>query len=264
MEILSLNNNVELRNELKKIGEKNHISDDEVICSIVYEFASKLPYSMDYMDKDFVPGIFINISPAEPGKPIFRDFDSLYHKMISWGDTKKSGILLQICNIFQAMLMGQISSDYELNEEDFYNLGIDQMTSNNEYNKYLFETLKMLPKYCTKLNNTQTIEERRRILNDIYSVILDRVGQKIGGFRKTSIDGGVVSVQEHKATISLSPRRDLDMLYCFEGISHGFNVRSIVDNINEKMLLKINQTNQNKYLDSECEVKELKKKQAMN
>ena len=43
--------------------QKNQISEDEVICSIVYEFASKLPYSMDYMDKDFVPGIFLNVAP---------------------------------------------------------------------------------------------------------------------------------------------------------------------------------------------------------
>ena len=55
---------------------------------------------MDYMDEDFVPGIFLNLSPVEPKKWIFKDYPSLYEKMINWGDTKQSGILLQVCNIF--------------------------------------------------------------------------------------------------------------------------------------------------------------------
>lgn len=68
----------------------------------------------------------------------------------------------------------------------------------------------------------------------IYMVILDRVGQKIGGFKRTSVDGDIISVQEHKATIRLFPHRDLDMLYYFEKIKFGFGVRGLVDNINKK------------------------------
>ena len=251
MKMLSVINNDEIRNELKKFGEKNRISDDEVICSIVYEFASKLPYSMDYMDKDFVPGIFLNVAPVNPSKWIFKDYSSLYNKMINWGDTKKSGILLQICNIFQAMLMGQFPSNYQLTEEDFHNLGIDQMTSDNEYNRFLFETLEMLPQYCLKLNSTQNSDERRKILDDIYKVILDRVGQKVAGFKRTSVDGDIISVQEHKATIRLLPHRDLDMLYSNERIKFGFGVRDLVDNINKKIAIGINQSNGNIYLESE-------------
>lgn len=74
MEILNLINTDEIKNELKQFGEKHQISDDEVICSIVYEFASKLPYSIDYMDKDFVPGQFLNIAPINPSKWIFKDY----------------------------------------------------------------------------------------------------------------------------------------------------------------------------------------------
>lgn len=250
MKMLSVINNDEIKNELKEFGEKNQISEDEVICSIVYEFAKKLPYSMDYMDKDFVPGIFLNVSPANPNKRIFKDYSSLYYKMINWGDTKKSGILLQICNIFQAMLMGQFPDNYQLTEEDFHNSGINQMTSDDEYNQFLFEILQMLPQYCLKLNSTQNIDERRKILDDIYMIILDRVGQKIGGFRRTSVDGNVISVQENKATIRLFPHRDLDMLYYFEGIEFGFGVRNLIDNINQKIALETNRSNENTYLES--------------
>lgn len=56
--MLSVINNNEIQNKINQFGLDNGISQDEVICSIVYEFASKLPYSIDYMDKDFVPGIF--------------------------------------------------------------------------------------------------------------------------------------------------------------------------------------------------------------
>lgn len=255
MEILNLINTEEIKNELKQFGEKHQISDDEVICSIVYEFASKLPYSMDYMDKDFVPGQFLNIAPTNPSKWIFKDYNSLYHKMINWGDTKKSGILLQICNIFQAMLMGQFPSNYQLTEEDFYNLGIDQMTSDNEYNQFLFETINLLPQYCMEVNSTQNLDERRKILDDIYMVILDRVGQKIGGFRRTSVNGDIISVEERKATIRLFPHRDLDMLYYFQRIRFGFNVRDLVNNINKKIVIEINQNNKHIQLEQKNETK---------
>lgn len=251
MEMLSVINNDEIKNELKEFGEKNQISEDEVICSIAYEFAKKLPYSMDYMDKDFVPGIFLNVSPANPNKWIFKDYSSLYYKMINWGDTKKSGVLLQICNIFQTMLMGQFPVNYQLTEEDFYNLGINQMTRDDEYNRYLFETLKILPQYCLKLNSTQNMDERRKILDDIYMIILDRIGQKIGGFKKTSVDGDIISVQESKATIRLCPHRDLDMLYYFERIEFGFGVTNLIDNINKKIALVVNQSNENIHLESD-------------
>lgn len=249
MGILNLINTDEIKNELKQFGEKHQISDDEVICSIVYEFASKLPYSIDYMDKDFVPGQFLNIAPINPSKWIFKDYNCLYHKMINWGDTKKSGILLQICNIFQAMLIGQFPRNYQLTEENFHNLGIDQMTSDNEYNQFLFETINLLPQYCIEVNSAKTLDERRKTLDDIYMVILDRVGQKIGDFRRTSIAGDIISIQEHKATIRLFPHRDLDMLYYFEGIRFDFDVRNLVDNINKKIAIGINQSNE--YLDLE-------------
>jgi len=248
--MLSIIDNNEIKNELKQFAEKNKISDDEVICSLVYEFARKLPYSMDYMDKDFVPGMFLNVSPINPTKYIFKEYNSLYSKMVNWGDTKKSGLLLQICNIFQAMLMGNFPSNYELTEEDFYNFGIAQMTRDDEYNHFLFETLQILPHYCIKLNSVENSDDRRKILDEIYGLILDRIGQKIGGVRKTSTIGNVISVQEHKATIRLLPHRDLDMLYYFERINYGFDIQNLINNINSKIIIENNLSNEKIHLES--------------
>ena len=100
MDMLNVIRDNEIQNKMKKFALDNRISQDEVICSIVYEFASKLPYSIDYMDKDFVPGIFLNVGPVNPEKGIFKYSSSLYDKMVNWGDTLKSGILLQLCFIF--------------------------------------------------------------------------------------------------------------------------------------------------------------------
>ena len=133
----------------------------------------------------------------------------------------------------------KISYVYKLNEDDFYNLGFSEMTSDEEYNRYLFETLEILPEYVSRLNNITEVEERREVLDEIYSVILNRVGQRIGGFRRTSVDGDIITVQEHKPTIVLRPHRDLDMLYYFEHINYGFGIRTLIDEMNKKFVKNI-------------------------
>ena len=233
MEFLSLLNNDEIKNKMEEFGAFKGINQDEIICSIVYEFAKNLPYSIDYKDPKFVPGIFFNVSPENPVTYIFKDYNSLYNKMISWGDTLKSGILLQLCFVFQKMLSGEISSDYQLDEEYYYSLGINQMTNNEEYNYYLFEMLKSLPEYCKRVNRLDNIEDRRKVLDEVYSIMLQRIGQKIGGFRRTTIIGNVSSIEEHKATINLSPYRDLDMLYSFNNINYGYGIRTLIEEINQ-------------------------------
>lgn len=129
--------------------------------------------------------------------------------------------------------MGEFPNNYHLSEDDYHNLGIAEMTSDEEYNRYLFEMLEMLPEYCAKVNSVSG-DERRKILDEIYAVMLDRVGQKIGGFGRESVNGDVISVQEYKATIRLFPHRDLDMLYYFNNIRFGFGVRTLINEINKE------------------------------
>ena len=249
MEKFSLINN-DIGNLLIDFGKKNQMFEEEVICSIVYEFARKLPYSIDYKDNDFVHGIFLNVAPVNPSKLVFKDYGNLYNIMFKWNDTKKSAILLKVCSIFQAMLMGYISDDYQLKEEDFLKLGIDQITNNEEYNYLLFEALQMLSQYCIKLNSIDNSEERRKLLDEIFMIILDKVGQKIGGFRKTSTEDNVITINEHKATIKLLPHKDLAMLYYFENINLNSNVGDLINNINKKFIKETNLSNENISLES--------------
>ena len=93
--------------------------------------------------------------------------------------------------------------------------------------------LKFLPEYCKKINLLENMEDRRKVLDEVYSIMLQRIGQKIGGFRITTIIGNVSSVEEHKATINLSPSRDLDMLYSFNNINYGYGIRTLIEEIKQ-------------------------------
>lgn len=68
---------------------------------------------MDYLDKDYVLGDFLNLGVPNSERGLFKWYDSIYKKMIDWGDSLKSGVLLQACLIFQKMLMGQFPNDYK-------------------------------------------------------------------------------------------------------------------------------------------------------
>lgn len=230
--LIYINDN-EILSELKQIEERNKKIVDEVICSIVYNFARNLPYSIDYMDENFVPGFFLNVCPINPTKYLFKKHGSLYYQMINWGDTLKSGILLQICSIFQNMLMGNFQNDYQVFEESF-------LPDDEEYKRNLLETLQMLPQYCIKINSIENLEERRKMLADVYSKILDKVGQKLDSYRKKeiSVDDIMVTVHDDKGTVTCYPYRDLEMLYYFEGIKYGFDGEELIEKINKKILQK--------------------------
>lgn len=105
MELMNTNKNDLLQEKLKIFALEKHKTLEDIICSIVYEFAIKLPYSMDYLDEKYVAGDFLNIGVPNSKNSIFKYYDSIYQKMIEWGDSLKSGVLLQACLIFQKMLM---------------------------------------------------------------------------------------------------------------------------------------------------------------
>ena len=228
-----------VKNDLVKKKFENYISnnnenEENIICSIVYKFARNLPYSMDYMDENFIPGDFLNVIPTQKNNIIFKYYDNMYSQMINWGDTLKSGVLLQVCFIFQKMLCGIIPHDYELKDEDFINLDIINMTSNQEYNYNLFETLKKLPEYYTIVTASSNIEDRRKSLDEIYLLMKKQIGQKVGGLRRTEVNGSVTQIQESKATTNWSPYRDLEMLYCFSNIDvYGIDCSELINGIME-------------------------------
>lgn len=151
-------------------SKSEDVREDTCIFSMVYDFAENLPYSMDIQQEEYVPADFLNMTPYDfANNSFFRWEDSrtVYKAMTSWGDTFKSGIVLQMCAIFQKMLSGQFPNDYCLKDDEFYSWGIDQITSNKDYNKSFFETLKSLPDYYKRVQAAKSNEERRKTLDGI-------------------------------------------------------------------------------------------------
>lgn len=220
MELINVNKNNLLQEELKNFAIEKQEPLDDIICSVVYEFAVKLPYSMDYLDEQYVAGDFLNVGVPNSKNSIFKYYDSIYKKMIDWGDSLKSGVLLQACLIFQKMLMHEFPNNYVLNEDDYYNLGINNMTSSEKYNHDLFEILKELPEYYKKVNLANSKEDRRRIVEEVYKDMQNTIGQKVGGYRKTERIDDVEITQHRPATINWSPYQDLKMVYYFDHIEN--------------------------------------------
>ena len=244
MELMNVNNNSLLQEEIKNFAIENRETLEDIICSIVYEFAIKLPYSMDYLDEQYVAGDFLNIGVPNGKNGIFKYYDSIYKKMIDWGDSLKSGVLLQACLIFQKMLMHEFPNNYVLNENDYYNLGINNMTSSEKYNHDLFEILKELPEYYKKVNLASSMEDRRKILEEVYKDMQNKIGQKVGGYRKSETMGNVEITEHHPATINWSPYQDLKMLYYFDHIeNYGIDCTQLSKSIRKNIVGEIDSNN---------------------
>lgn len=238
MDLMNVNNNL-LQEVLKRLSIKKQEKLEDIICSIVYEFALKLPYSMDYLDEQYVAGDFLNIGVPNSTNSIFKYYDSIYKKMVDWGDSLKSGVLLQACLIFQKMLMNQFPSNYVLNEYDYYDLGIDCMKSSEKYNHDLFEILKELPYYYKKVNSVNSREDRKKAIEEVYNSMQNRIGQKVGGYRKSETIGDIEITSHHPATINWSPYQDLKMVYYFEHIeNYGIDCTSVNKFIKENLILE--------------------------
>lgn len=211
-------------------------NSEEILCTLVYRFASNLPYSMDFKDPKFVLGDFMNYVPVNPKKYMFIDYGSVYNKMIHWSDTIVSGVKLQVCSIFQKMLMSINADKYTLVEEDFYLYGFDKLTGMDIYNKNIFNLLVDLPKYCKLVNSTDNLEERREHLKAVYEII-DKVTSHVEYVRRhnTEVCKDVEAVREEKVDFvhGWSPDADLHMMYHFNNIDIGnCNVHGIIEQTN--------------------------------
>ena len=188
--------------------------------SMVYGFAYHLPYSMDIEQEEYVPGDFLNIEPTDVNTNNWFKWDdrrTFYNSMVRWGDTFRSGILLQVCYIFQQMLLGNIPADYKLNEKDYESLGINELTRNEEYNKNFFNILSSLPTYYQKVIYSENNTERRKNLRTIYNEICSGIEMKVGGLGRQYADDTYV---EHEATISWDAYRDVQLRVWSENIRY--------------------------------------------
>lgn len=228
---------------MNEIAIRNMIADnskaDEMVCRLVWEFAKKLPYSMDYTDPEFVPGDFMNFVPENPKKYLFVDYGSVYNKMLHWNDTIVNAVKLQVCNIFQKMLMTESVDRYQLEEIDFYTYGFDKLTGMDIYNRNIFKLLVDLPKYCVLVRNAGSTEERRKVLEQVYAII-EKVTSYVEYTKKTNVEvtNGVEVVAEELVQFvhGWRPYQDLEMLFHFNYIDiWDLNVGPIVDSCRPKL-----------------------------
>ena len=219
MENLIVNND-KLLESLNEYSLERNVNQSEIICTMAQMFAQNLPYSMDPYQEEYVSGSFINVRPMESSYNNFFKFEeNVFKAMVGWRDTFKSGVLLQICFVFQKMLEGEIPNDYDLDENFYTSLGIDKMTKSEKYNRNFFETLKRLPEYYKIVNSVSTIEERREKLSEIYEYIRQIIGNKIGGFEESKVKEGITEIiRKSESSISWRPYKDLEMLYYFKNV----------------------------------------------
>ncbi len=207
--------------------------------SMVYGFAHNLPYSMDIEQPEYVPADFLNMEPFDVEENNWFKYDdrrTFFHAMVSWGDSFKTGMMLQMCSLFQKMLLGQFPVNFELKNEDFAGWGISSMTKNMEYNRCFFETLKSLPSYYQKVTSANTNDERRKALEEIYAEIVYKISERYGGFKETGANGEVI--RESYGTIPIRPHYDVEMLVHWEFIDYFDGIPEVIEAIKKEQLKK--------------------------
>lgn len=215
--------------------------------SMVYGFANHLPYSMDIEQPEYVPADFLNMVPYDALENNWFKWDdrkTFFIALVNWGDTYKTGMLLQMCNVFQKMILGQFQSDFILREEDYINLDIDSMTKDKEYNRNFFEILKSLPDWYRKLVSATDNDKRRKVLEEMYADIMNKIAARYGTVRKTEVGEKVITFKESKGTTIIRPSKDVEMLVYWDDITFHDGIPDIIEGIKQEQLINYNKRNQ--------------------
>ena len=205
--------------------------------SMVYGFAKHLPYSMDIEQPEYVPADFFNMEPLDVETNNWFRYDdkrTFFNAMINWNDTFRSGMFLQMCVLFQKMLIGQFTHDYELKEADYVNWGIDEMTGDKNYNRKFFETLKSLPMYYQKVNSASTNEERRLLLNEVYAELVKNINSWKFATRVKDANG----VHESPPVCPTRLEESVYLLFCWSRVSFTDGISSVIEAIKKEQLKK--------------------------
>lgn len=205
--------------------------------SMVYGFARHLPYSMDIEQPEYVPADFLNMMPFDVEENAwfkYEDRRTYFNAMIHWGDTFKTGMLLQMCALFQKMLLGYFPTNFELTEEDYHGWGIDEMTNNKEYNRCFFETLKSLPDYYKRVIASRDNVERRKVLEAIYAEMMQRISARYGGVKVIGSNGEVV--KESKGVIPIRPHADIEMIVHWDNLTYHDGIPEVIEAIKQEQL----------------------------
>ena len=157
-----------------------------IFASMVYGFSKNLPYSIDIEQEEYVPADFFNAMPLDVDtNPWFKwdDRRTFFNAMYCWGDTRKTGMLLQICYLLQKLILGEIvlPENAELSDEDFINLGINKITNDEKYNKAFFSVFRNIPLYYHQIVDAPNKDARRKALEDIYHHIFIAISARFAG-----------------------------------------------------------------------------------
>lgn len=210
--------------------------------SMVYGFANHLPYSIDIEQPEYVPADFLNMLPNDVEENWwfkYEDRRTYFNALVNWGDTFKTGILLQVCNIFQKMILNQIPSDFVITEENYVSWGIDLITNNKEYNRHFFETLKSLPYWYKKLFSSTNNEKRRCILDMMYPDIINKLAGRYDTFKEIDTNGNII--RESNGSIPIRPSKDISMLVYWDYVTYYDGISEVIDAIKNEQLKTYNE-----------------------
>ena len=160
--------------------------------SMLCAFTSKLPYSMDIEQPEYVTGEFLNREPLDVDTNTwfrYEDRRNFFNSVFTWGD-RKSAAMLQICFIFLFMLLGRIPFDFYAQYEDYEKLGINKLTNDEEFNQVFFILLSKLPEFCRLIESASNNEERRKGLDFVYGYMYDEISKIIGNSKRSTVVEG--------------------------------------------------------------------------
>ena len=201
--------------------------------SMVYAFAHHLPYSIDIEQPEYVPADFFALEPADVETNEWfhwSDRRSFLNAMVSWGDTYKTGMILEVCLVLQKLILGEIEvpDDFELTDEDYYSRHFDKMLGSEKYNRDFFEVVKSAFLYYKRLKVTTDLLERRKLLEEFYNFMRDKISLRLG------ID---VKVREYQ---------DVDLIVYNYAIEYWDGCPDVIARIKAKQEKAYNERKQNK------------------
>ena len=162
--------------------------------SLIASFTNSrnFPDSMDPMQKDkYVPlALFYNKKPSIINqRSFFKDseYDTLYKRFTN-GYLVSEGVAIQLCTIFQRVLLGEIEPTETAMLDEF--ILLDCTNTYKRGKKDIVDRIinVMISNYGN-IENAETLEERRAALSEIYTQVysivgsIDRIGNMVFGTR---------------------------------------------------------------------------------
>ena len=135
------------------------------------------------------------------------------------------------------MLMTDMPNNYNLSDEDYYNYGFDRLTSMEHYNKSIFNLLRRLSYYCSLVNSSDNVVDRRSKLEEVYGYIWQVTNYVVKNSKNEVISKDIVIPGKlmgyhHR----WKPSQDLEMMFHFERIeNYNLDCNLLINYIKDKV-----------------------------